>query len=381
MKQLALILALLLHSVVAQAEWMQAQGRSAINGLGKQQARSEATQDAVKQLLLYSGASVTAISQVNDGKLTLDQLEVVSKGNLHNVQIVKEWREGDHYYVEMGADVFPILSQCKASGYSKNLLLLPPFLKPQATINVGQLHDMSPAVEQRSYDIAREVAQQFNVLHPPKLPQNYYKPGSHNYQGIKDLAKRYDAQYLLGLEIENISLDRKHQPKHFTLSYPNRYFVVNVRVYNAVDLEEIYNKRYSLHTEWRFKAEKIVYPASAEFWLSDYGDAVNDMLYSIIRDIDALLACQPLQGYIVRQLDEDRWQINLGHNNQIQPGMLLDVDHQRFHWGDWQIPRQERQPVGTALKVEQVYQRNAIVQAVDPSMSGNIQLGDMVSKY
>ncbi|MGY5449781.1 flagellar assembly protein T N-terminal domain-containing protein [Agarivorans sp. MS3-6] len=379
MKQLILLIGLLL-SVSAQAVWYEAKGQATIVNQDLDQARSTATQEAVKQLLLYAGASVTSISQVSGGQLTLDQIEVVSKGSLHNIKVLDEGNLGQQYYVVLQADVFPAATQCKASGYSKNMLLLPPFLKQQHQVRVGQLHEISPAVEQRAYDIAREVGRQFNVKHPPKLPLNYYKPGEHNFKGIKDVADRYGAQYLLGLELENISLDQEHKPKLFNFSYPNRYFVVNARVYNAIDLEEIYNKRFSVHAPWEFDARTIISPHSAEFWLSSYGQTVNSTLQQVISEVDALLACQPLQGSVVKVLGPDRWQINLGQANQLNTGMLLELIHQNYHWGSWDVPRQEQQLAGSMVRIEQVYQESAIVVAVDPTMTANIQLGDLVSK-
>lgn len=379
MKRLILIVGMLLCSV-SQAQWYEAKGQATIVNNQLEQARSTAMQEAVKQLLLYSGASVTSISQVNGGRLTLDQLEVVSKGSLHNLTVLDEGQQGQQYYVILQADVFSEAAQCKASGYSKNLLLLPPYLKQQHQARVGQLQELSPALEQRTYDIARQVGKQFNIKHPPKLPLNYYKPGEHNYKGIKDVADRYGAQYLLGLEIENISLDRAYKPKIINFSYPQRYFVINARVYNAIDLEEIYNKRFSVNAPWEFDAREIVSPYSAEFWLSAYGQTVNNTLQHILGEVDALLACQPLQGSVVKVLGPDRWQINLGRANQLNRGMLLTLIQQNYHWGEWDIPRQEQSLTGSEVRIEQVYQDSAIVVALDPTMTANIQLGDLVSK-
>ncbi|WP_411991666.1 flagellar assembly protein T N-terminal domain-containing protein [Agarivorans sp. DSG3-1] len=379
MKQFIFYIGMLI-SLSTHAVWYEAKGQATIVNNDMEQAKSVATQDAVKQLLLYSGASVTSVSQVNGGRLTLDQIEVVSKGSLHNLKVLEEGNHGQQYYVILQADVFPAASQCKASGYSKNMLLLPPFLKQQHQVRVGQLHEISPAVEQRAYDIAREVGTQFNVKHPPKLPLNYYKPGEHNFKGIKDVADRYGAQYLLGLEIENISLDQEHKPKFINLSYPQRYFVMNVRVYNAIDLEEIYNKRFSVNAPWEFDAREVISPYSAEFWLSAYGQTLNSTLQQAISEVDALLACQPLLGSVVKVLGPDRWQINLGKANQLNKGMLLNLIHQNYHWGNWDIPRQEQIVADSMVQIEQVYQDSAIVVALDPTMVANIQLGDLVSK-
>jgi hypothetical protein len=163
-------------------------------------------------------------------------------------------------------------------------------------------------------------------------------------------------------------------------SYPQRYFVINARVYNAIDLEEIYNKRFSVNAPWEFDAREIISPYTAEFWLSAYGQTVNNTLQQILGEVDALLACQPLQGSVVKVLGPDRWQINLGKANQLNRGMLLTLIQQNYHWGEWDIPRQEQSLTGSEVRIEQVYQDSAIVVALDPSMTANIQLGDLVSK-
>ena len=104
MKILILMIGMLLCST-SQAEWYEAKGQATIVNNQIDQARSTAMQEAVKQLLLYSGASVTSISQVNGGRLTLDQLEVVSKGSLHNLTVLDEGQQGQQFYVILQADV------------------------------------------------------------------------------------------------------------------------------------------------------------------------------------------------------------------------------------------------------------------------------------
>ncbi|RKF19612.1 hypothetical protein DBZ36_03865 [Alginatibacterium sediminis] len=377
---LHLVWLVLLVPLFSQAAYFEAQGQAAIGNGDIAQAKAKATQAAMQQLLLYSGASVTSIQQMSGGLLTLDQLEIVTKGTLHNIKILQESQSLDFYTVRLAADVFVGSSQCSAAGARHSLLILAPQLRDQQQARIGQIYQLPESLGLRAYNLAREYSPSMLPIQASNLPINHYQSGKNTFAAIKNYAEKYDAQYLLALEIENLSLSGPYKPTFVQISYPERHFVMNARLYSVADLEEVYNKRVSVQSQWKFKSQEIVDPYSSKFWLSSYGQTVSAALKQVLGEVDSLLACQKLQAKIVTDLGDNRWQINIGSANSLQVGQQMKVQHQSFQWGDWDIPRQQRFDAGTDVTIEQVFQKSAVVKANDPSMADSIQLGDIVSR-
>ena len=69
-------------SPTASAIWFEASGQAVITNGNKHLARQEATQEAIKQSLLFSGASVTSVQSMAQGLLQDDRFEVRSSGEV-----------------------------------------------------------------------------------------------------------------------------------------------------------------------------------------------------------------------------------------------------------------------------------------------------------
>ncbi|MGL5774033.1 MAG: flagellar assembly protein T N-terminal domain-containing protein, partial [Aeromonas veronii] len=67
--KLPLLLTLLLASLSARAELIEAQGSAAILGGDEVYAREQATRDALRQALLASGAAVSSVQRLENGTL------------------------------------------------------------------------------------------------------------------------------------------------------------------------------------------------------------------------------------------------------------------------------------------------------------------------
>ena len=72
--KVVLLSTLLLASLSARAELIEAQGSAAILGGDEVYAREQATRDALRQALLASGASVSSIQRLENGSLRSEQI-------------------------------------------------------------------------------------------------------------------------------------------------------------------------------------------------------------------------------------------------------------------------------------------------------------------
>ena len=80
--KVSLLFTLLLASLSARAELIEAQGSAAILGGDEVYAREQATRDALRQALLASGASVSSIQRLENGSLRSEQIQIRSGGDI-----------------------------------------------------------------------------------------------------------------------------------------------------------------------------------------------------------------------------------------------------------------------------------------------------------
>ena len=109
-------------SCSVQAIWFEASGQAVINQGNKQQARQQATQEALKQVLLFSGASVSSVQKMANGLLQDDRFEIRANGDVDAIELIDEHYDGDIVTVSIRADIFPSKNQCQAADYQKSMV-------------------------------------------------------------------------------------------------------------------------------------------------------------------------------------------------------------------------------------------------------------------
>ena len=75
-------------SHAAWAIWFEASGQAVIHNGDKKSARQLATQEAIKQALLFSGASVNSIQSLANGLLEDDRFEIRASGEVNDIQLI-----------------------------------------------------------------------------------------------------------------------------------------------------------------------------------------------------------------------------------------------------------------------------------------------------
>ena len=81
---------LLVNSSPAVAIWFEATGQAIIHNGEKEAARQQTTQEAIKQALLFSGASVKSIQSLANGLLEDDRFEIRASGEVNNIELIDE---------------------------------------------------------------------------------------------------------------------------------------------------------------------------------------------------------------------------------------------------------------------------------------------------
>ena len=86
-----LLLILLVSTVYSsniRAQWVEASGSAEIRNGDKHEAKNKAVKNAVKEALMFAGASVSSVQEVTDGLLTQDNFKVSAHGSIQQIELV-----------------------------------------------------------------------------------------------------------------------------------------------------------------------------------------------------------------------------------------------------------------------------------------------------
>ncbi|MDM7860181.1 flagellar assembly protein T N-terminal domain-containing protein [Alteromonas sp. ASW11-36] len=360
------------------AAWFQATGQAVIHNGDKQLARQQATQEAIKQALLFAGASVTSVQQLTNGLLQNDNLEVRSTGEVNRIEMIDEVYHRDFVTVSIRADIFPQEAQCSASGYTKSIITAHmPFVDRQQTQD-GNMFALSQAAMEQLPQIFDRSAPHAELT--AIIPERYNWESPVVQQQAFSLAQQYDSQYVLAITALDVSVQR---PKS-TLAFwrdttPQRTFTVRARVFDGMSSKIVADSTHSITAPWPHSKFDSVNVHSREFWVSQYGQAITRVLEGIVSETNELLACERAIGRVL-QVANNQLQINLGQQHNVQAGDSLNLYQTKLLVDSF--GQQYRQHVihPTVVVVQQVFADSATVTAIDGSLLADIQTNDYVVK-
>jgi len=90
----------------ANAVWYEATGQAVVRNGDKETARHAATQEALKQAMLFAGASVHSVAKLTNGLLKNEEMTIRSAGEVEQLELVDEVYSGDVITVSIRADIF-----------------------------------------------------------------------------------------------------------------------------------------------------------------------------------------------------------------------------------------------------------------------------------
>jgi hypothetical protein len=140
--KVSLLFTLLLASLSARAELIEAQGSAAILGGDEVYAREQATRDALRQALLASGASVSSIQRLENGSLRSEQIQIRSGGDIRQYRLKREEVRNGRMYITLVADIQAERQICQTQHYAKDLTLVRLRMRYPDQASTGALDDM-----------------------------------------------------------------------------------------------------------------------------------------------------------------------------------------------------------------------------------------------
>jgi hypothetical protein len=369
----------LLLSTIAHATWFSASGQAAILNGDKTAAKQQATEEAIKQALLFAGASVRSVQQMTNGLLMDDHLEIRSSGEVNTLELIDEVYADGYVTVSIRADIFSQKSQCSAADYTKRIGTTYFPIRFGAQAADGQIHNLGAATALKLQEVFSQISTSLTLSDIEAYTLNWHNTNQERQATL--LAQKTDVQYILAITLDDISVQRKHSNAlaFWNKSSAVRNFSYTLTLLSGASGEELMRKQYQTSEEWEFDMAQSVDVNSNEFWRSRYGRAILKSLEETAIDLEEFAVCEPTMGRILA-VANNQLQINLGKNQNVKSGdqlTLFSLNQVADSFG-----QEYKQFVlhPTPLIVTQVFAETATVTSRDRSLLGNIQPNDYVAR-
>ncbi|GEA11626.1 flagellar assembly protein T N-terminal domain-containing protein [Alteromonas sp. KUL49] len=361
------------------AAWYEATGQALIHEGDKGAAKQRATEEALKQALMFAGASINSVQQMTNGLLNNDQITVRSSGDVDSVELISEVWHSDYVTVRLRADIFPQTNQCETSPYTKTLSTAYFSNNQAGHLTDGGLSEFPKAL---THKLEYQFAQ-----HSDSLNLNYIAPYSAQWRAsqvesdVLALSKMSNTQFVIVGEIQDLSVARD-APRTLTFwrgERATRYLRFNMRVFDGINGGLVFDKHYQTKAPWNFDRFTHIDSHSMRFWESPFGESVSATLRNAIDDIDEALSCLPQTSRVI-QRSSDSLSIALGRDQGVMPGDRFFAYQIREVSDNYQSEHIQYTLHPGEFKVTQAYANNATLMPVDDTILANIQVSDFVVK-
>ncbi|WP_199609003.1 flagellar assembly protein T N-terminal domain-containing protein [Flocculibacter collagenilyticus] len=373
----------LLISTSVSAEWYEAVGQAEIRRGDKDNAQQRAIQDAVKHALLFSGATVNSIQEVSDGVLTNNAMKIMSSGSVQSIELINETHTANSVMVTIRLDITSEQNQCTTSDFKKSIAITQFNLSDQAQAKIGGLYYLGK-------DFAKKLTQNierdsFKLVARPwyqkKLNLDAFRSEYFSADDalIEQISARSDSQFVLFGTLTDVSMGDKVSSDltFWRDDVYDRYFAVEYIIFDAFTKELIDRNQITLSADWTFNLKESINTNSSKFWHSTYGQAIERVASQLQINIEEQLACQQLEGKILKVID-NQVVVNLGKENGVEPGQTFIVAHRTNGKG----PSSKTLPAYTVtqykIRIEQSHQHSAIGSSIDDMLLGNVQEDDVI---
>ncbi|WP_430461547.1 flagellar assembly protein FlgT [Thalassolituus sp. LLYu03] len=361
-------------------------------------AREQALQDAMRQASLRAGAQISSTQLMNKGVIEQDDVQVRTQAELKNVQVLWEDQHNGLYEVAIRADVKPE-AMCPASTqkYRKAIAVAGFGLANPVQASVGQLQN----IEQ---DLPRVLVNTLNgrgAVHaldatrtslyqdPRRAPSA--ETAQQRLTTSVALATELGAQYVVSGVVRDLAMvgeaeqdihQAPSEAKWLSLfgvepTSHDRRFVMDVYVHDGLSGAMLFQRSYSTEGEWtRSRTERTGF-ASPQFWNTDYGQEVRELLVSVVDDVDEVLRCQPFMARIVKARG-NRLHIEASAGAGIRPGDKFQVYRTGTFYNLDLEPRTEISDMATEVVVKQVQPQFIIAEMKLSAEHLAIQRDDLV---
>ncbi|BDX07823.1 flagella assembly protein FlgT [Planctobacterium marinum] len=367
-------------SLHTHAAWFEASGQAVIHNNNKELARQQATHEAIRQALLFAGASVRSVQEMTDGLLQDEHLEIRASGEVASVELISEHYYDDFVEVAIRADIFPQRDQCSASDYKKNIVTSKIHVSAYRQAAIGGLNSIDGP-------LANAIKESFEVYSQRAMiskiePYTFFpQPQDLKTQSML-LAEQTSAQYVLIGDIVELSLDEEPKTyldvaKFWDEKHPGRNLSIRFMLLDGTKGDILFDKTYHRSAIWQFDKHQRVHATSKEFWGSQFGKATQEMLRELTSEIDELIACMPTYGRIIG-IHNNSLSVNIGSKQGVKKGDELAVFQMRHFFSPNGLSQTQYSIHPSRVVVTEAFFNSAQLRVVDGTPLANIQPNDFV---
>jgi hypothetical protein len=373
---------LLCITLPSHAQWYESTGQSQIRDGDTQSAKTRAIEDAIKQALIFAGASVTSVQTVANGLMTQEQTHVSSHGEIQNIELVDEVYSSESVSVTLRLDIFADEKQCFASEFKKSLAITQTQMPNQEQARNGQIFDINKTFSAKIFKSIKSAESITpRAYYQQAISVNDFFNQQYNFDPrlIEQVAQNSDSQYVLISKIKDISMgSQQNSDIMFWQSNSfERFFDFELILFNAVTQEVILQQDYATSGIWRFDKTEKVDTKSNIFWHSEYGQALNELSNQISLDLQEKLSCLPIQGKI-KYIKDNTVTFNLGKQHGVKKGQSFAIAYQSFFTDEQGVQQPYIITSANQIRVNQVYNRSAIANSIGDELLANVQTSDIV---
>ena len=376
---LSVLLYLLGVCTLANAAWFTSTGQSAIINGDRERAKTEAIEEAIKQALLFSGASVRSVQQLTNGLLMDDHLEIRSSGEVNSIELIDEVYEDGILTVSIRADIFAHETKCPAADYTKRISTTYFPIAFPAQASDGQIHSFGNALGKRFPRLFNQVTSNLAVSSIEPYALDWMRANSKVQS--QALANKTNTQYVIGAVIKDLSINRAptNGLKFWSSPETSRTFAFELTLFDGASGEPLMTKFYETTAPWEFSYTQSVDVNSDQFWRSSYGKAVDKLVQQAVVDLEQETMCEATKGRILA-IANNQLQINLGRNQKVQTGDQLTLFSVKEVQDTFGQTYKQFILHPTLLVVEQVFAETATLTSADGSLLANVQANDYVAR-
>lgn len=365
-----------LFSGETRADWYEATGQAVMRGNDVASARAEATEDAVRKALLYSGASIRTVQQVTDGLLTQESMFLQTQGEVQNVQIVSETEENGYISVTIRADIYPDQNQCANLQLKKQLLISPFIIQNKEQAMTGQLYELD-AASTRVFMQKLEESSGSSLL--SLLPQSIQQREL-SYADRSALQRTYGGRYLVRASLDDVSLGERVGTNWSFWSDQDRerFYQLHVELSDIQQQKVLFSQKYQTSAVWGFNNTTVISPHTQRFWQTDYGKSIERVLNAAAQDVEEALRCETILADITL-VQQDKVLLNLGSKHGLNVGDELTILYRRQHKDSLGQLQDQLTVSDLKVKITELSHQGAWAQSIDMALLANVQVGDAAS--
>lgn len=374
------VVAVMVIATPLQAAWFEATGQAIIHNGNKELARQQATQEAIRQALLFAGASVRSVQQMADGLLQDERFEVRASGEVSKVELINEQYHGDYVEIAIRADIFPQERECSASDYKKSIATTHLHMSARHHAAVGGLYDITDPLA----ELVR-MGFEYHARHAMITqiePYSFYPKHEQFKSQIMMMSEKTGAQFILlgdivELSVANTDTTYLDYATFWKNSSPIRNIGIKFQLMDGATGDVLLNKTYRASAVWQFDLHQTLDVHSKALWQSPFGNAIRGMINELTSDADELLACKPAHGRVIGLFD-NALTVNIGSKQGVQKGDELSVFQMRQFFTPSGAPHFQYNVHPSTLTVSKVFFDSAVLRIENNGPLANIQPNDFV---